>query len=278
MVHRKAVYQFGIVTGGGWDVSSRLDSVVNARMHAIKKTYVETFDNGPSGWMSWAAPLQPVRPEVHDGALVSRSPWGVDSNHAPPGAGYLHLPFILLTSYPPNFSGVYREVQAACGTNRFIEGGFSRDLRHAKIRARLKGGIHLRGAQLVLLARGNISRDKGGNIDWTKPNVVNQVLTAQPFVVTPDWSEQTITLIPDQKQWTQLGSHEDAGYGQGPIEDLLRDVNFDLIFILFPLDVRPLRPVRGDYHRLRPGRDYEVDRSRLPEGYVMLDEVRIEYP
>jgi hypothetical protein len=168
-------------------------------MNAKAKTCIESFD-GPSGWMSWAGPLQPVRPEVRD------------------------------------------------------------------------------GAQLVLLAQGNIARDKDGNVDWVKPNVVNQVLTAQPFAVTPEWSEQIITPVPDQKQWTQLGSHEDAGYGQGPIEELLRDVNFDLIFILFPLDVRPLRPVQGDHHRLRPGRDCEVDRSRLPEGSVMLHEVRIEYP
>jgi hypothetical protein len=128
------------------------------------------------------------------------------------------------------------------------------------------------------LAQGNIARDKEGNVDWVKPNVVNQALTAQPCQITPEWSEQTITLVPDQKQWTQLGSHEDAGYGHGPIEDLLRDVNFDLIFILFPLNVQPSRHVQGGHHRLRPGRDYEVDRSRLPEGYVMLDEVRIEYP
>jgi len=247
-------------------------------MNTKTKTYIETFNNGPSGWLSWENPLQPVRPEIRDGALISRSPWGVDANHAPPGAGYLHLLFILLTSYPPGFSGTYKEVSDACGPNRFIEGEFSRNLTNAKIHARLKGEVNLRGAQLVLLAQGNIAWDKEGTLDWAKPNVVNQVLTAQPFQITPDWSEQTITLVPDQKQWTQLGSHEDAGYGRGPIEDLLRDVNFDLIFILFPLDVRPLQPVPGDYHRLRPGRDYEADRSRLPEGYVMLDEVRIEYP
>ena len=28
----------------------------------------------------------------------------------------------------------------------------------------------------------------------------------------------------------------------------------------------------------RPGRDYEIDRSRLPEGYVMMDEFRIDFP
>ena len=37
-------------------------------------------------------------------------------------------------------------------------------------------------------------------------------------------------------------------------------------------------PVHGDTHMLRPEQDYPVWRSRLPEGYVMLDEVRIEFP
>jgi hypothetical protein len=36
-------------------------------------------------------------------------------------------------------------------------------------------------------------------------------------------------------------------------------------------------PLHGDPHRLRPERDYPVWRSRLPEGYLMLDEVRIEF-
>jgi hypothetical protein len=35
-------------------------------------------------------------------------------------------------------------------------------------------------------------------------------------------------------------------------------------------------PIGGDPHRLRPEKDYPVWRSRLPEGYVILDEVRIE--
>jgi hypothetical protein len=240
------------------------------------RTYIETFDGGPSGWLSWLGPLKPVRPEVRDSAIISRGPWGVDANHAPPGAGYLHLLFILHTFYPPGFSGIYKDVADTCGTNRFVEGGFSRDLRNAKVRVRLKGKVILRGARLVLLAQGNIARDKKGNPDWIKPNTVNQVLAAQPFEVTPEWSEQTITLVPDQKQWVRLGSRHDAGYGDGPIEALLRDVNVDLIFVLFPLDVRPLKPIAGDPHVLRAGIDYEVDRAHLPEGCVMLDEIRIE--
>lgn len=39
-----------------------------------------------------------------------------------------------------------------------------------------------------------------------------------------------------------------------------------------------MEPLDENPHVLRPERDYPVWRSRLPEGYVMLDEVRIEFP
>ena len=32
-----------------------------------------------------------------------------------------------------------------------------------------------------------------------------------------------------------------------------------------------------DRHQLKAGENYQVDRSRLPEGYVMLDQVRTEF-
>ena len=65
-------------------------------------------------------------------------------------------------------------------------------------------------------------------------------------------------------------------YGTIPLETVLRDVNTDILFVLHPLDVAPMGPLAGDPHRLRPERDYPVWRSRLPEGYVQLDEVRIK--
>ena len=39
----------------------------------------------------------------------------------------------------------------------------------------------------------------------------------------------------------------------------------------------PEEPVEGDPHRLKAGEDYRVERSRLPQGYVMLDQVRIDF-
>jgi len=49
-----------------------------------------------------------------------------------------------------------------------------------------------------------------------------------------------------------------------------------MLLILFPLTVVPMGPIKGDPHILRAGKDYPVWQSRLPEGYVRLDEVRLE--
>jgi hypothetical protein len=137
------------------------------------------------------------------------------------------------------------------------------------VTARLKGKLDARGAQLVLLAQSRV-----GCIN------INYVLTGQPFAVTEDWSEQTITLDPDPEQWKCMGSRHDRTdfYGWGDIADVLRDLDDDIILVLHPLDVVPAEPIDGNPHRLKAGEDYKVDRSRLPAGYVMLDEVRIEFP
>src|SRR5712672_957512 len=53
----------------------------------LRRTYVETFDNGPGGWYADRRYALPV----WDGVAYCHSPWWLDANHAPPGAGYLHL-------------------------------------------------------------------------------------------------------------------------------------------------------------------------------------------
>ena len=51
------------------------------------RTYLETFDTGPGGWYADRHHALPV----WDGVAYCHSPWWLDANHAPPGAGYLHL-------------------------------------------------------------------------------------------------------------------------------------------------------------------------------------------
>lgn len=154
------------------------------------------------------------------------------------------------------------------GENGFIQGGFPRDFTDAKITLRIKGELESRGAQLLFLAQ---SSKDGLTSGW--------LLTGQPVEVTPDWSEQTIIATTDRSQWKCLGARYDRQdyYGEIELSTVLRDVNCDILFVLFGLDVVPMGPLEGDPHILRPEKDYPVWRSRLPEGYVMLDEVRIEF-
>jgi hypothetical protein len=230
------------------------------------RTYIETFDDGPGGWFGWKNNLDGPKPlEVADGVVVSRSPWWIDYNHAPPGAGYLHMLFCLLTQGTAGYSELYREV---AGTNHFLEGNYSTDFTSAQLSFRLKGELEARGSQMVLLVQGTIGGLTSG---W--------LLNARPLEVTPEWSTQTIIADPDPALWTCLGSRHDRGktYGEIALSSILRDVNADILLVLFPLVVAPMGPLTGDPHRLRAGKDYPVWQSRLPEGYVVLDEVRIDF-
>jgi hypothetical protein len=207
---------------------------------------VETFDDGPGGWLVWPGPGEYVRPEIRDGVLLSRSPWSVDANHAPPGLGYLHLLAFLITRG--------ELVQDVGRPNRFVDEGYDRDLTNARLTVPLRGELEHRGAELVILAQADIPGTRA-----------NYVLTGQPFQVTSDWNEQTITLAPEHDQWDCLGARHDLShfYGCGDIADVLRDVNVDLIFVLFLLRIVPLSSGL-DIHRLRPHRDYEPNDQYLP--------------
>ena len=229
----------------------------------MTNAYIETFDDGPGGWIGWDGGGA-SRLEIVDGAAVSRGPWWVDANHAPPGGGYLHLLYCLHT----HSRWQENAVSEAGGDNRFVEGAFPTDFTNARITLRLRGEVDLRGAQLVLLAQAQV-----GELYY------NHVLSGQPIEIAPEWSERTIVLTPDLGQWTCLGSRHDKmdTYGWGDIADVLRRLDTDIILVFHPLDVAPAAPVDGDSHRLRAEADYEVDRSRLPQGYVLLDEVRIEF-
>jgi hypothetical protein len=226
--------------------------------------YSESFDDGPGGWFGWISNAAGPKPlEIRDGVALSRSPWWIDYNHAPPGAGYLHLLYMLNTR--SRASEHQREVE---GENRFVRDQFPTDFTDARITLRLKGELEAKGAQLLLLCQAV----QGGICSgW--------LLVGQPFDVTTDWSEETVTAAADPAQWACLGSRHDRTdfYGEIPLETVLRDVNTNILLVLHPLDIAPMGTIADDPHRLRPEKDYPVWRSRLPEGYVLLDEVRIEF-
>ena len=201
--------------------------------------------------------------ENRNGALYARSPWWIDYNHAPPGAGYLHMLYCMNTKGP--FS---ETIMDAGGPNRFVQGGYPTNLTHTRVTLRMRGELETRGALPTLL----VQASSGGLVSgW--------LLTGQPFAVQPEWGEQTAALVPDPAQWKCLGSRHNRAdyYGRIDLETVLADVNVNIMLVLFPLTVAPMGPINGDPHILRPGKDYPVWTSRLPEGYLLLDEVRIEF-
>ena len=228
-----------------------------------RQPYFENFDNGPGGWV--ANRYHPL--PIWDGVAYCFGPWYLDSHHAPPGAGYLNMMMYLYTKGNRGKPGIGDH-------NRFAEQNQSTDLTNAKLTVRLRGDIDLQGAQLVLLAQAS-----------TQGTTANFVLSGQPFRITHDWTEQTVELAPDPKQWTCLGARESMKhrYGCADIAAVLKDVNVDLIFVLFPLKVVPVGDVK-EPHKLRAGQDYpdepsyDVQQKYLPKGIVMFDRIQINYP
>ena len=232
---------------------------------ATASSYFEHFDNGPAGWWGWSGNAEGLKAfERGRSCVISRSPWWIDYNHAPPGAGYLHMVFCLSTKGP--FGEAMKEM---AGPNAFVNSGFSRNFTNARFAFRLKGELETRGARLVLLVQSSVNSLTSG---WA--------LIGQPVTVGKQWSEQTITAVPEPDQWVCIGSRHDRSdyYGYIDLKKVLSDVNCNFMLILFPLNIVPMGPLQGDPHLLRPGKDYPVWTSKLPEGYVELDWVRITYP
>jgi hypothetical protein len=233
-----------------------------------REPYGENFDNGAGGWL--ANRYDPL--PIIDGVAYCYSPWYLDSHHAPPGAGYLHMLMYLYTSD----KNVGADRKAHLQGNRFIEQNKSPDLTNARLSVRLRGDVDLQGAQLLLLIQGK-----------TAKTTANFVLSGQPLRVGREWTEQTLVLSPNPGQWTCLGARWDETdvYGCDDIATVLKDVNWDIMFVLFPLKIVPThRELVKDLNRMRPGQDYpgypsyEVEQKYLPRGVIMFDSVRVDYP
>lgn len=226
--------------------------------------YRETFEQDCGGWWGWESNAAGPRPlDWAPGRVTSRSPWWIDYNHAPPGAGYLHMLFCTYTRGP-----IAEHFAETGGPHRLATEGYPTDYRDARVSLRLKGELHRQGAHLVMLVQASQERLTSA---W--------VLTGRRLEVTPDWSEQSVELTPDEHLWTCMGARHDRQdyYGRIPVEQVLADVNVDIMFILFPLDIEPMGQLEGDPGLLRPGKDYPVWRRLLPEGYVDVAAVEIDF-
>jgi hypothetical protein len=156
------------------------------------------------------------------------------------------------------------------GPHRLAAGGFPTDYTNARFTLRLRGELDKRDAELLLLVQATVA---GTTSAW--------VLTGQPIEVggETEWAERTIRAVPDPSQWTCMGGRHDRTdcYGYVDLATVLADVNVDIMFILFPLTIRPMGEIGEDPHVLRPGKDYPVWQSSLPEGYIELDRLQIDF-
>jgi hypothetical protein len=171
--------------------------------------------------------------------------------------------------YCLNTSGPQGEaVKDAGGSNRFIAGTFPIDFTGARVTTRSRGELRAQGAKVSVLLQGVVDGICSG---W--------VQTADTFPVAEEWAEQTVTLDPNPAGWTALGSRHNRTdmYGVKPLEKVLGGATVNIMLHLFPIEVVPMGPIDEDMHILRPKREYPVWRHKLPEGYVTLDEVRIEF-
>ena len=187
------------------------------------------------------------------------------------GAGYLHMVFTYTTKGP--VSELYAEVGGGRGggehTNAFVAGGWPTDFTNASITLRLRGEVtNLHGASLVLLVQGMVDGICSGYL-----------LTGQPIPITPDYQEATIVCSDDPAQWTPLGSRHDRTetYGVKPFERLLSSVDTNFLFVLFPLDVRPVPglyppPVGLELPQgaREPAEGYSAEEASLPHGPQLL--------
>lgn len=233
--------------------------------NASRTPYVHRFADGHGGWISDR--ISPVR--IWDGIAHCYSPWFLDANHAPPGGGYLHLLLWIYTDqrwYQPGMPSAAR-IPYRCSS--FADQGKSRDLRDATLTIRLRGEVDLTGTQLLLLAQSQTAR-----------TMANLVLIGRPIAITEEWNEQTLVLANDPAQWKCIGSRESLRhqYGCDETDVVLSDVNVDLIFVLFPIEVVAACPNAVDLHRLVAGVDYPVEPRCLPKGLVQFESIRIDYP
>ena len=160
-------------------------------------------------------------------------------------------------------------------TNRLVRDGFPSDFTDVRLSLRLRGELDLRGAQVFFQIWGDVDGISSG-----------YTLISQPINVTKDWSTQTIVCNPDPTQWLSMGGRHDRSaprqpfpqtYGNQGLQQTLKSCE-DVMLVLFPIDVQPMGNVDGDPNELRPQVDYPVWRHKLPEGYVSLAKVEIEWP
>lgn len=213
-----------VACGGG----GRGDGKVTVYETDFSAAQASTWLDYPKRDAALCEPLRPVVEPSGNGYAVSSAPWWIDSNHAAPGAGYLHL-----------IAYAYHHDWSIDGEITVPSAGRPMDLRNATIRLRYRAPtLQLPpSAQLYLWFQTKVSSDIApeGRI------YVNYVLDSQPLpagAAARSWLDVALHLSTDESHYRCLGSNPTRTDRYGCIEhvaDALRDWNTDLGFvILFP--------------------------------------------
>ena len=220
--------------------------------------YRESFDRGAGGWHYYAttsageAVLDRVPWNAEQQCVTSASPWWIDPNHKPPGAGYLNIvAFIWMKGYR---GGVpYRWM----------------DLRDAVLSLSIKTeGLDTKGGHLCLWIQHRY--EQGSHFwfqnpfaygprgdEWKRANLALTRYRIEEMATPGQWTKVTLVLAPDKGAWTNLGTSTErtANYGVVSPARALAKVTTDLGFIILPVD--PTNP---------------------PTGSVSIDDIEISIP
>jgi hypothetical protein len=199
--------------------------------------YRHDFSGGSGGWLTVALDVAPDQlPEgalscwneglrkncyvpvgTSNGQMMLKSPWYLDPNHAPPGAGYLAL-----------LTWVYLRGYAGADTEHLTE----IDLRDLTLRASMKSeGLDVKAGALYFWFQMLGPDGRYVNYAYTARSV-NALLREDRF------TELRLRLRPDPASWTCLGASQARAeyYGCLPLDQAMSHVNADFGFIILPVD------------------------------------------
>jgi hypothetical protein len=230
-------------------------------------TIYKTAFDGTSGWLTQSAetpsectPLEEST-EAGNGYAVSRAPWWIDPNHAPPGLGYLHL-----VAFAYHFDWSTDGVVASEYAGRPI------DLRDARIRLRWRApDLRLPpGARFMFWLQAHDPRRPRADTRYVNYALINQALI--PVADDPRWLESTLVLPASGQGLACLGSNLDRTQTYDCAADpseVLANWTIDLGFIILLPDRDSASLVAGsvDFDGLEiaiPGRNLFTHEDTAP--------------
>jgi hypothetical protein len=174
-------------------------------------------------WISWLSLYAcNIDAPVAGQRMVLESPWWLDPNHAPPGAGYLSL-----------LSWLYLDGAAGSTT----QGLRTLDLRDATLRLELRAqNLDLAGGRLRFWFQTTMPDGRFANFVYTRTSIDASLPPngSEPVLVEIDLSAQPAA-------WTCLGAASARAdfYGCMDVGQALRAVDQDFGVIIFPVSDSP---------------------------------------